>query len=349
MKLVQKLLFVTATTFFVAQGCNKDSSINQSEVGTTEGLVAEKPINEGARLCASHEHNEALMAAEPAFKANQASIEDFTTRFVSLDPALQTRAVVTIPVVVHVVYKTAAENISDAQIQSQIAILNADFRKLNADVTKVPAAFQSLVADCEVQFCLAKRTPTGATTTGINRVATTKKSFSTNDGVKTASGGGVAPWNTTQYLNLWVCTLSNSILGYAQFPGGSAATDGVVILNTAFGSTGTAAAPFNKGRTATHEVGHWLNLRHIWGDDNGACTGSDLVADTPNQGAENYGCPAATKASCSNGGDMHMNYMDYSNDACMYMFSTGQKARMQANLVAGGARYSITQSGRCNP
>ena len=348
MKLVQKMLFIAAASFFVAQGCNKDSSVNQSEVGTTDGLVAEQPVSEGTRFCASHEHNADLMAADPIFKANQASIEEFTTRFVSLNPSLQTRAVVTIPVVVHVVYKTAAENVSDAQIQSQIAILNADFRKLNADVTKVPAAFQSLVADSEVEFCLAKTSPTGAATTGINRVATTKRSFSTNNGVKTASGGGVAPWNTTQYLNLWVCTLSNNVLGYAQFPGGSAATDGVVILNKAFGSTGTAAAPFNKGRTATHEVGHWLNLRHIWGDDSGACTGSDLVSDTPNQAAQNYGCPAPTKASCSNGGDMHMNYMDYTDDACMYMFSAGQKARMQATLVSGGAHFSVTTSGKCN-
>ena len=346
MKLVQKMLFLAATSFFVAQGCNKDSSINQSEVGTTDGLVAEKPVSEGARFCASHGYNEALMAADPIFRANQASIEEFTTRFVSLNPNLQTRAVVTIPVVVHVVYKTTAENISDAQIQSQIDILNADFRKLNADVTKVPAAFQSLVADCEVQFCLAKTTPTGAATTGINRFKTSKNSFSTNDGVKKTSGGGVAPWNTTQYLNLWACTLSGGVLGYAQFPGGSTATDGVVILNTAFGNTATG--PYNKGRTATHEVGHWLNLRHIWGDDGGVCTGSDLVADTPNQGAENYGCPAATKASCSNGGDMFMNYMDYTDDACMYMFSAGQKARMQATLVSGGAHYSVTTSGKCN-
>ena len=348
MKLVKQVLFVTAATFFIAEGCNKDNSVNQSDIGTS-GLLAEKPVSEGARFCASHGYNEELMANDPIFKANQASIEEFTTRFVSLNPDLQTRAVVTIPVVVHVVYKTAAENISDAQVQSQIDILNADFRKLNADVSKVPTAFQSLVADCEVQFCLAKRSPTGAVTTGINRVLTKKTSFSTNNGVKTASGGGVAPWDATKYLNIWACTMSGGILGYAQFPGGSISTDGVVILNKAFGSTGTAAAPFNKGRTATHEVGHWLNLRHIWGDDSGACTGSDLVSDTPNQGAENYGCPAAGKASCSNGGDMFMNYMDYTNDACMFMFSAGQKARMQATLVSGGAHYSITISGRCNP
>ena len=153
-------------------------------------------------------------------------------------------------------------------------------------------------------------------------------------------------WDATKYLNLWACSLSGGVLGYAQFPGGSTATDGVVILNSAFGNTATG--PYNKGRTATHEVGHWLNLRHIWGDDGGACTGSDLVSDTPNQGAENYGCPLATKASCSNGGDMFMNYMDYTDDACMFMFSAGQKARMQATVVSGGAHYSITTSGKCN-
>lgn len=349
MKLVKKMLFLAAATLFVAQGCNKDNAVNQSEVGTSEDLVAEQPVA-GARHCASHEHNEELMAQDPSFRANQASIEEFTSRYVSLNPNLQTRAVVTIPVVVHVVYKTAAENVSDAQIQSQIDVLNADFRKLNADVSKVPAAFQALVADCEVQFCLAKRTPSGAVTTGIERKATTKKSFSySNNGVKSVSTGGLAAWDATQYLNLWVCTLSNSTLGYAQFPGGALATDGVVILNKALGTVGTAAAPFDKGRTATHEVGHWLNLRHIWGDDSGACTGSDQVSDTPNQGAENYGCPLPTKASCSNGGDMFMNYMDYTDDACMYMFSAGQKARMQATLIAGGSRYSITQSGKCNP
>src|SRR5207237_8069001 len=130
---------------------------------------------------------------------------------------------------------------------------------------------------------------------------------------------------------LWVVlAMRGVVLGYAQFPGGPAATDGVVIAQSCFGNTGTAAYPFNKGRTATHEVGHWLNLYHIWGDDGTACTGSDLVGDTPNQGDENYGCPAFPSVSCSNGpnGDMFMNYMDYTDDACLFMFSAVQKTRM---------------------
>jgi len=161
--------------------------------------------------------------------------------------------------------------------------------------------------------------------------------------MKSSTTGGTNAWNTGQYLNIWVCNLSNNTLGYAQFPGGAAATDGVVILTTAFGRYGSASAPFNLGRTATHEVGHWLNLRHIWGD---ASCGNDFVSDTPTQQAANTGCPSFPKRTCGNttNGDMFMNYMDYTDDACMYMFSTGQSSRMNALFAAGGARASLTTS-----
>jgi hypothetical protein len=144
----------------------------------------------------------------------------------------------------------------------------------------------------------------------------------------------VDPWPTDRYLNLWVCNLGSNLLGYAQFPGGPAATDGVVILYAAFGTQGTATAPFNKGRTATHEVGHYLNLRHIWGDRND-CTGNDFVTDTPPAGAANFGKPKFPHITCNNGpdGDMFMNYMDYVDDAAMVMFTTGQVARMNATLA----------------
>jgi hypothetical protein len=169
-----------------------------------------------------------------------------------------------------------------------------------------------------------------------------KKSFSTNDAVKKAISGGSDPVSPLTKLNIWVCTLGNSILGYAQFPGGAAATDGVVCLNRAFGNTGTAAAPFNKGRTLTHEVGHWFNLRHIWGD---ATCGSDLVSDTPTHNTANYGCPAAGHKSTCTGTpvEMTMNYMDYTDDACMYLFSAGQKTRLQATLATGGSRAAYIQ------
>ena len=270
---------------------------------------------------------------------------------VEANPNAKINALVTIPVVVHVVYNTATQNISDAQIQSQITILNNDFRKLNADRTLVPSGFSSLAADAEVQFCLAQRTPAGAATTGIVRVTTTTTSFVDDDRVKSSSTGGSTTWDATKYLNIWVCPLGGGLLGYAQFPGGPASTDGVVCTYTAFGNTGTASAPFNKGRTATHEVGHYLNLYHIWGDDGTSCAGSDQVTDTPNQADENYGCPSFPQVSCSNGtnGDMFMNYMDYTDDACMYMFTTGQKTRMQALFAAGGSRVSLSTSNGCTP
>lgn len=291
------------------------------------------------------------MLQDPQVAQRRAEIEAQTHQFIQEGGTTGSRAVITIPVVVHVVYRLAAENVSDAQIQSQIDVLNADFRKMNADWTSTPAAFQSVVADAEIQFCLAVRDPSGNATTGITRTSTTVTSFSTNNDVKRTANGGKDPWPSSSYLNIWVCKLGGGLLGYAQFPGGSAATDGVVITYTGFGNTGTAASPYNLGRTATHEVGHWLNLYHIWGDDGTACTGSDLVGDTPNQADENYGCPTFPTVSCSNGpnGDMWMNYMDYTDDACMYMFTAGQKTRMQALFGAGGARVSLLSSLGCQP
>ena len=152
--------------------------------------------------------------------------------------------------------------------------------------------------------------------------------------------GGIDAWPTQKYLNIWVCDLGGGLLGYAQFPGGPADTDGVVILNTAFGTTGIAAAPFNLGRTAVHEVGHWLNLNHIWGDTND-CSGTDHVDDTPKQQLPNYNKPAFPHVTCNNGpnGDMFVNYMDYVDDDTMVMFTPGQVARMYATLV--GSRRSV--------
>jgi hypothetical protein len=155
---------------------------------------------------------------------------------------------------------------------------------------------------------------------------------------------GKSAWPRDDYLNMWVCTIQGGLLGYAQFPGGPQSTDGVVINNTAFGSNGIARAPFNLGRTAVHEVGHWLNLLHIWGDDRGGCTGSDNVSDTPNQAGSNGEKPSFPHISCNNGphGDMFMNYMDYVDDDTMNMFTKGQLERMNAAL--SGPRASLAQS-----
>lgn len=298
--------------------------------------------------CSSNEYLQSQLQQDPTLQQRMQAIEQHTQQYAT-QPTAGQRAVITIPVVVHVVYNTTAQNVSDAQIQSQITQLNLDYRKLNTDWTSTPSGFQSLVADYEIEFCLATRDPNGNSTNGIIRKQTSSTSFSTNDNVKRTANGGDDAWPSSSYLNLWVCNLSGGTLGYAQFPGGAAATDGVVINYTAFGTIGTAASPYNKGRTATHEVGHWLNLYHIWGDDGTSCNGSDNVNDTPNQADQHYGCPNFPQVSCSNGpnGDMFMNYMDYTDDACMYMFTAGQKARSSALFATGGSRASLLNSLGC--
>ncbi len=253
----------------------------------------------------------------------------------------QERVIYSIPTVVHVVYRNATENLSDAQVISQITALNNDYRKLNTDVGLVPNVWAGLVADVGIEFCLATRDPQGNATTGITRTSSTQSSFDlSNNNMKFDNTGGHNAWPADQYLNLWVCNIDGTILGYAQFPGGSASTDGVVIDFDDFGTIGTAAAPFNLGRTATHEVGHWLGLYHIWGDEPN-CSQDDGVSDTPQQKDKNFGCPSFPQGSTqsggscsgSNPGSMFMNYMDYTDDACMYMFTNGQKTNMLATLT----------------
>jgi hypothetical protein len=283
------------------------------------------------RTCGAPEVHQRLLQ-DPAYQANRIAIERHLARFALFN--LSARAgVVQIPVVVHVVYSDLSGNISEAQVQSQIDALNRDYRKRNTDAGNAPAVWNQLVADTRIQFGVATTDPNGAPTSGINRIATSQTSFDTHDDVKRASTGGADPWPADKYLNLWVCNLGNGLLGYAQFPGGPAETDGVVILHSAFGTTGTAATPFNLGRTATHEVGHWLNLIHIWGDRLD-CTGTDYVDDTPPAMAPNYGTPQFPHVSCNNGpnGDMFMNYMDYVDDDTMVMFTAGQVVRMAATL-----------------
>jgi len=245
-----------------------------------------------------------------------------------------------IPVVVHVVWRSSSQNISDEQIISQIRILNEDFSRSNSDADN----YWDEAGPTEIQFCLASVDPAGNPTTGITRKKTKKRSFSyNNDGVKFSSSGGTNAWPASDYLNIWVCDLGSGLLGYAQFPGGDAATDGVVNDYAYFGDTGTATYPYDLGRTATHEVGHWLNLRHIWGD--GPCGYDDFVGDTPESDASNGGCNVG-HVSCGTE-DMVQNYMDYSYDACMNLFTVGQADRMHALFGDGGSRASLLNSGGC--
>lgn len=343
--------FLPAATWAQEAKTSAASSDETAVYAAPQGarLDAVSPVSSAPkprRSCASMDALATQLAADPALAQRMAAINTQARRFAAQPAAAQraTAVTITIPVVVHVLYKTAAENISDAQIASQIAVLNEDFQKLNADAANAPAAIAPLVANVGLQFVLAKRTPAGAATTGIERKSTTVTAWGQDDRMKKASTGGLDAWPAGSYLNLWVCNMSGGILGYAQFPGGAAATDGVVILTTAFGKGGSATAPFNLGRTTTHEVGHWLNLFHIWGDDDAACTGSDEVSDTPNQADENYGSPTYPNPSCSNTSDMFMNYMDYVDDRAMYMFSNGQSTRMNALFATGGARASLKTS-----
>ncbi|MEM7101566.1 MAG: GEVED domain-containing protein [Bacteroidota bacterium] len=246
--------------------------------------------------------------------------------------------IITIPVVVHVVYSNATQNISDAQILTQLDVLNEDFRLMNSDADNT----WSQSADSEIEFCLATVDPNGNATNGITRTSTSVSQFSTNNAVKFTGSGGISAWPTSDYLNIWVCDL-NGFLGYAQFPGGNPLTDGIVCDFAYFGTIGTATVPFDLGRTATHEVGHWLNLRHIWGD--GGCGVDDQVADTPLSDAPNYGC-ATNHVSCGSA-DMVQNYMDYSDDACMNLFTLGQKDRMRVLFDPGGPRESLLNSNGC--
>jgi len=288
----------------------------------------------GGRHCATQEVFIRQLEEDPGLAARMNAIEDFTKRFAENPEAFRlVNGVYEIPVVVNVLYRTSAENVSTAQIESQITVLNNDFQATNSDYNLTPSIFQSVRSgNTNIRFVLDQ----------VVRKSTTKSSWRTNDDMKKSNKGGINPTSPTTKLNLWVCNLSGGILGYAQFPGGSSATDGVVIDNNAFGTTGSATAPFNKGRTATHEVGHWLNLRHIWGD---ATCGNDQVGDTPLHNTANYGCPTYPHRSTCSGTpvEMTMNYMDYTDDACMYMFTAGQKTRMLATFASGGPRNSFAQ------
>jgi hypothetical protein len=290
------------------------------------------------RSCGAMQVYNQLMEAEPEFRHRQVMLERATQQRLMMARAVPQEPY-RIRVVVHVVHQNATENISDAQVASQITTLNEDYRAANADRANTPAPWTGLVADAYVEFELASTDPDGKPTTGITRTSTVRTAFlADDDSVKATVTGGADPWDTSKYLNIWVCgtlkdSRDNSLLGYAQFPGGPSATDGVVVWNRAFGTTGTATSPFDRGRTATHEVGHFLNLRHIWGDAPN-CAGTDFVADTPPAEDANYNKPSFPHVSCANGpnGDMFVNYMDYVDDDTMVMFTPGQVARMHAAL-----------------
>jgi hypothetical protein len=254
-----------------------------------------------------------------------------------------TPEVITIPVVVHIVYNDARQNISDEQVRSQIAVLNNDYRKKNADAANVPDAFKIYAADAKIEFRLATVDPVGLPTSGIVRKSTSQTSFTVDDKIKFAATGGDDAWSADQYLNLWVGNVVGGVLGYASSPGCTPSKDGVVIRYSVFGTTSNVAPPYNKGRTAVHEIGHWLGLRHIWGD---AACGDDKIDDTPPQAGPTRGCPSGVQVTCTSGatGNMYMNFMDFTNDACTNMFTKGQAAKMHELFASEAPRFALLSS-----
>jgi PKD repeat protein len=307
------------------------------------------------RGCATDQLHKLMLQKNPVYKAQNQKLEQEAQNFAATFKSQQNQRTFkqsdTIPVVFHIVYNTAQQNITEAQILSQLAVMNADFNRKNADTTKTPKAFQAVAGNPLLYFCLATLDPEGNPTSGITRTKTNRAAFDVEKNeMKFDTLGGHNSWNSELYLNIWVCNLSSEFLGFAQFPGGPVETDGIVLKFSSVGRFPSNPFPgsYNLGRTATHEIGHWLGLRHIWGDDEGSCSGSDLIEDTPNQADRYTGCPQFPQISCNNGpnGSMFMNYMDYTTDGCMNLFTQGQAAKMQSVLQV--ARKSILESNVCN-
>lgn len=303
------------------------------------GVMFSNPTS-AQHKCASHQHRMERAAQNPIYAQHLLNAESEFQKASSRSSFKRREDLITIPVVVHVVYNASEENVSEAQIQSQLDVLNADFQLLNDDKLSSTHAFFDDAANCEIEFCLAKTDPDGNPHSGITRTRTDSVNFAGVGNEKFASEGGHDNWDPYRYLNIWVCNLDEDFgtLGYSSFPTDLKdypGEDGVVIHYRCFGTTGTAGTgDFQEndlGRTATHEVGHWLYLEHIWGDEE---CGTDNVSDTPPQEWDNGGCPdfprnANNQCGSDGDGEMFMNYMDYVDDACMVMFTNGQRKRMR--------------------
>lgn len=290
--------------------------------------------------CASAERFEARVKANPLLKqalqaAENAASQPAAAGFTSRGPV----TVITIPVVVHILYHRPEDNISNQQVYEQIRVLNESFRRLNADSVNTPERFRGRAADPGFEFKLAISDSRRRETTGIIRKYTPVTSWTTDDKMKYSSEMGDDAWDRDKYLNIWVCNIGR-YSGYSTFPGDDAAVDGIVVHPDFFGVKPGALS----GKTTVHETGHWLGLKHIWGDE---YCGDDGVDDTPRQGNATMYCPASgVKSSCDNGtdGDMYMNYMDLSPEACTNMFSQGQADRMRGHFLKAGARVNILNS-----
>ncbi|KQS27159.1 hypothetical protein ASG33_19975 [Dyadobacter sp. Leaf189] len=291
--------------------------------------------------------------AQPALKVmfdqREARLKQIINARIQSGKSMRTTSEVTIPVVFHVVLSRQSQ-VTDAQIQAQLDTINKDYAGLNAGASRIPAHFRSLFGQSGIKFCLAQRTPDNLPANGIVRYTTNRSTFDyTTNLVKHAESGGADAWDTDKYLNIWICDLSNSTLGYATFPDDGVKDEQGVVVD--YGSLpGGVTTGYNQGKTLTHELGHYFNLYHIWGDDNDSCSGSDEVADTPNQSGSTNTCRSGIvtdQCTPSAPGIMYQNYMDYTPDACLLMFTNQQVVRMESAFET--YRALLAESNGCTP
>lgn len=301
-----------------------------------------------AQICATFSYQQEQLRSTPGLAEKIREVEAFVNKQTANTGSTVSRTegtVIKIPVVVHILYHDPSEKISDAIVQSQIKVLNDCFRRRNADSVKTPASFKPLAADCEIEFQLATSDSRSRSTTGIIRKYTPVTKWKMDDAMKFSSNMGDDAWDAKSYLNIWVCRM-DKLAGYASVPGSDLLKDGIVLDFGAFGVTTNTG--YGMGKTAVHEIGHWFGLKHLWGDAN---CGDDGVDDTPKQASYTPGCPTTVRITCGNGpnGDMFMNYMDFTSDACTNLFTKGQKERMRALFAAAGSRHSFLSSTGLNP
>ena len=290
--------------------------------------------------CGTYEYYQEMMKNDPVFRMKQE-----LSKRTSSSTRSSVQGLVTIPVVVHVIYNNEEENVSDEQIYSQLQVLNEDF----GNVIAAPTMWHEVAANPEMEFCLATRDIYGNATCGITRTYTDSTVFRIQTSVKDESTGGISGWPATDYLNVFVCDIAN-LRGYATFPDAEDSIDGIVLDYLSFGlgpQFNFSDPRFNLGRTGTHEVGHWLRLSHIWGD--GGCDIDDGISDTPSSPGPNFGCAINSPACRGDSVNMVQNYMDYSDDACMNLFTQDQVNLMRKAFDERGSRVSILSSKGCDP
>jgi len=287
--------------------------------------------------CATQQYKQQRISNTPGLSSRIQLIEEQLKETQDIQ-LREMQGIIKIPVVFHILYHYPEQKVSDVQVINQLAALNRDFRRRNPDSSNTPAYFKPVAADMEIEFVLATSDPRQRSTTGILKKYSPIIQWGMDDKMKFSGEMGDNGWDPRSYLNIWVCDLKG-LAGYSSILGGPENLDGIVIDFEAFGTAGS----HNLGRTLVHEVGHWLGLKHIWGD---ADCGDDGVNDTPKQSFYTAGCPTGIRITCVNGpyGNMYMNYMDFTNDACMNLFTEGQKHRMRALFSIGGVRNSLLSS-----